>query len=47
VFVLTGITDGVLVRGVREFEEHLEIQSFILDSKLGEAFVAEMKVPRY
>lgn len=47
VFVLTGITDGVLVRGVREFEEHLEIQSFILDSNLGEAFVAEMKVPRY
>ncbi len=47
VFVLTGITDGVLTRGVREFDEHLEIQSFILDSKLGEALIAEMNVPRY
>jgi fructose-1,6-bisphosphatase II len=34
VFVLTGITDGVLARGVRETEGGLELQTFILDSAL-------------
>jgi fructose-1,6-bisphosphatase II len=34
VFVLTGITDGVLARGVRETEGVLELQTFILDSAL-------------
>jgi fructose-1,6-bisphosphatase II len=34
VFVLTGITDGVLTRGVRETESGLEVQTFILDSAL-------------
>ena len=46
VFVLTAITDGILAKGVRELEEHLEITSFILDSELGQAMIAEMKVPR-
>ena len=34
VFVLTGITDGVLARGIRETAGALEHQTFILDSAL-------------
>ena len=34
VFVLTGITDGLLARGIRETETGLEVQTFILDSSL-------------
>mgnify|MGYP006185061537 CR=1 FL=1 len=34
VFVLTGITDGVLARGVREQDGKLTVESYILDSYL-------------
>ena len=46
VFVLTGITDGVLARGVREGEAHLELQTFILDSALDEPVVVDHQVPK-
>ena len=46
VFVLTGITDGVLARGVREFDEHLELQTFILDSALGEPVLIDHQVSK-
>ena len=46
VFVLTGITDGVLARGVREGDEHLELQTFILDSALIEPVVIDHQVPK-
>ena len=46
VFVLTGITDGVLARGVREGDEHLELQTFILDSALNEPAVIEHQLPK-
>jgi fructose-1,6-bisphosphatase II len=36
VFVLTGITDGVLARGVQKIDGALEIESFMLDSALFE-----------
>ncbi len=36
VFVLTGITDGVLTRGIREVEGQLELETFILDSALSD-----------
>jgi fructose-1,6-bisphosphatase/sedoheptulose 1,7-bisphosphatase-like protein len=34
VFALTGITDGVLARGVRATDSGLELQTFVLDSAL-------------
>jgi fructose-1,6-bisphosphatase II len=46
VFVLTGITDGVLARGVREGDAHLELQTFILDSALDEPVVIDHQVPK-
>jgi fructose-1,6-bisphosphatase/sedoheptulose 1,7-bisphosphatase-like protein len=46
VFVLTGITDGVLARGVREFDEHLELQTFILDSALDETVLIDHQVAK-
>jgi fructose-1,6-bisphosphatase II len=46
VFVLTGITDGVLARGVREFDEHLELQTFILDSALDEPVLIDHQVTK-
>ena len=46
IFVLTGITDGILADGVREYEDHLEIQSFVLDSKIGHGLIVDAKVPR-
>lgn len=46
IFVLTGITDGILANGVREKEEDLEIQSFVLDSNIGEGLVVDVRVPR-
>ena len=41
VFVLTGITDGVLARGVRQIGSALEMQTFVLDSALAEPVVLE------
>jgi fructose-1,6-bisphosphatase II len=46
IFVLTGITDGILTNGVREHDDHLEIQSFILDSKIGEGLLVDVRVPK-
>jgi fructose-1,6-bisphosphatase II len=39
VFVLTGITDGVLAKGVRDSGDELELETFILDSALDEPVV--------
>jgi fructose-1,6-bisphosphatase II len=44
VFVLTGITDGVLARGVRETEGGLELQTFILDSALNGPVVLDHSI---
>jgi fructose-1,6-bisphosphatase II len=46
VFVLTGITDGLLARGVRETDSHFDLQAFILDSALMEPVVIERQVPK-
>lgn len=47
VFVLTGITDGVLARGVRDWDEHLELQTFILDSALSGPVILEHQIPKH
>lgn len=44
VFVLTGITDGALARGVRESESGLELQTFVLDSALKEPVVVDHSI---
>jgi fructose-1,6-bisphosphatase/sedoheptulose 1,7-bisphosphatase-like protein len=44
VFVLTGITDGILARGVRESEAGLELQTFVLDSALGEPVMVDHSI---
>jgi fructose-1,6-bisphosphatase II len=44
IFVLTGVTDGILVDGVREEEGELVIQSMVLDSALDGARLVEVKV---
>lgn len=46
IFVMTGITDGLIVRGVRENGDSLEIQSFLLDSSLEEGHILEVSVNR-
>jgi fructose-1,6-bisphosphatase II len=46
IFVLTGITDGILANGVRENDDDLEIQSFVLDSNIGEGLVVDVRVPK-
>jgi fructose-1,6-bisphosphatase II len=44
IFVLTGVTDGILVDGVREADGELTIQSMVLDSALDGARLVEVKV---
>jgi fructose-1,6-bisphosphatase II len=44
IFVLTGITDGILVDGVRESDGKLLVQSFVLDSELPEGRLIEVSV---
>lgn len=44
VFVLTGITDGVLARGVRDTGDGLELQTFVLDSALDGPIVLDHKI---
>jgi hypothetical protein len=34
--VLTGLTDGVLARGIRESAQWIELETFILDNSLPE-----------
>ena len=46
VFVLTGLTDGLLVRGVEENAGMLKIQSMILDNALLEPRLVEISVER-
>ena len=47
VFILTGVTDGLLVRGIREQEDKtLQIQSFLLDSALPDGQVIDVLVER-
>lgn len=44
IFVLTGVTDGILVNGVRDNDGELTIQSMVLDSALDGARLIEVKV---
>ncbi len=44
IFVLTGVTDGLLVRGIREGDEGLEVQTFLLDSVLDEGHILDVRV---
>lgn len=46
VFVLTGLTDGLLVRGVREEAGELKIQSMVLDNAMLEPRLIEIAVER-
>lgn len=46
IFVLTGVTDGLLVRGIEETPEGLEVQSFLLDSELEEGHILDVRVER-
>ena len=45
IFVLTGITDGLLAKGIREDGENLFLQSFVLDSDVDEARLLEVRIP--
>ena len=47
VFVLTGITPGILADGIREDGEELLVSSFVLDSKLGVAHTVEARVGKF
>jgi fructose-1,6-bisphosphatase II len=46
VFVLTGITGGILARGIGEDGDFLELQTFILDSALSEPVIVEHAIAR-
>jgi fructose-1,6-bisphosphatase II len=46
VFVLTGITDGVLAQGVVESDDVLSLQTFILDSALDQPVTLGHSAPR-
>lgn len=46
IFVLTGITDGLLAKGIKEVGEELHLQSFVLDSDFPEARLLEVRLPR-
>ncbi|MEY2915495.1 MAG: hypothetical protein RL454_424 [Actinomycetota bacterium] len=45
IFVLTGITDGLLTAGIREVDGDLHLQSFVLDSDFPEARLLEVRLP--
>jgi fructose-1,6-bisphosphatase II len=45
IFVLTGITDGLLAKGIREVGDELHVQSFVLDSEVGEVRLLEVHIP--
>ncbi|MEY4262622.1 MAG: hypothetical protein RLY88_330 [Actinomycetota bacterium] len=47
VFVLTGITPGILADGIREDGDELLVSSFVLDSKLGVAHTVEARVGKF
>ena len=46
IFVLTGITDGLLAAGIREVGEEMHLQSFVLDSNFPEPRLLEVKLPK-
>jgi fructose-1,6-bisphosphatase II len=46
IFVLTGVTDGLLAAGIREVGEELHLQSFVLDSEFPEPRLLEVRLPR-
>jgi fructose-1,6-bisphosphatase II len=46
IFVLTGITDGLLAKGIREVGEELHLQSFVLDSNFPEPRLLQVKLPK-
>lgn len=46
IFVLTGLTDGLLTAGIREVEDEMHLQSFVLDSDFGEPRLLEVRIPR-
>jgi len=46
IFVLSGVTDGILVRGAREENQEVSIQTMVLDSALDEARLIEVKVSK-
>jgi fructose-1,6-bisphosphatase/sedoheptulose 1,7-bisphosphatase-like protein len=46
IFVLTGITDGLLAKGIRDVDDELHVQSFVLDSEVGEVRLLEVHIPR-
>jgi len=46
IFVLTGITDGLLAQGVREADGHLLLQSYVLDSAVAGARIVEVRIPQ-
>jgi fructose-1,6-bisphosphatase II len=46
VFVLTGITDGLLTRGIQVDGDSLVLQTLVLDSELGEPHVLEVEVSK-
>ncbi|MEN9715243.1 MAG: hypothetical protein RJA35_710 [Actinomycetota bacterium] len=45
IFVLTGITDGLLAKGIREDGDDLFLQSFVLDSDFPEPRLLEVRIP--
>lgn len=46
IFVITGITPGILTSGINEVDDQLEIQSYVLDSAIGAGVLVDSKVPR-
>lgn len=46
IFVLTGITDGLLTKGIEVEGDGLIVQSLVLDSKLGEPQLIDVEVSR-
>jgi len=46
IFVLTGITDGLLAKGIVDQGDAMLLQSLVLDSEFGEARLLEVRIPR-
>jgi fructose-1,6-bisphosphatase II len=46
IFVLTGLTDGLLAAGIKEVDEEMHLQSFVLDSDFGQPRLLEVRIPR-
>ncbi len=46
IFVLTGLTDGLLTAGIKEVDNEMHLQSFVLDSDFGQPRLLEVRIPR-